>query len=120
MTNLTDLYVDSMTLNSIHLHEDIGANGAISLREGVVTISKAGVNTTTIVNPVATTDDFKRLHIVSLTANAHTLAVTASSFGGGGGGEDLATFANKAGSSITLMAYQGLWYAIYGEGVAIT
>lgn len=87
------------------------ADGAITVKNGVCFIAKtvAGVVSATLADPTATTDDFKRLVIVSNQAQANTVT-SASSFGGGGAGEDVATFSGAVGDTLCLMAYQGKWY----------
>lgn len=72
----------------------------------------------TLANPTATTDDFKRLSIRSLTAQAHTVTVTGG-FGNGSTGEDVATFSGAIGDGIELMAYQGYWYITGAHQVAV-
>jgi hypothetical protein len=121
MTNFTDLNVASLTLGgAVAIHEDLPDTALISIKQGMVTLSKAGVVTTTLAKPTATTDDFKRLSVFSLTANAHTLAIVGGSFGNGGGGEDLATFGGAIGDGISLLAYQGQWYITGTNNITVT
>ena len=120
MTNFTDLTVDSLTKGGVHLHEDLPVTALISINEGVVTLSNAAAPVVaTLAKPTATTDDFKRLHVISLAAQAHTLAIVGGSFGNGGVGEDVATFLNKIGTNIALIAYQGEWYIVGGLGITV-
>lgn len=119
MTNLTDLTVDSTTIGGQNLpapssHAYVSA-GAIAEKHGCVTLAKtsAGTMAMTVVNPVATTDDYKILHILNAQAQANTVAVTASTFGNSTGTDyDVATFGAAVGNTLTLMAYQGYWYVI--------
>lgn len=98
----------------------ISANGAISQKQGTVVITKAGVAALTIADPTATTDDFKVLRIISVTANAHTLDNSAGSgFNGGGAASDVGTFGGAKGDNIVLMAYQGVWYVISKVNVTL-
>jgi len=89
------------------------ADGAITVKNGICFIAKtvAGVVAATLANPTATTDDFKRLTIVSNQAQANTVTVTGG-FGNGGAGEDVATASGVVGDTLHLMAYQGYWYII--------
>jgi hypothetical protein len=98
----------------------IVADGAINIKNGVVTIAKtvAGVVATTLANPTAGTDDFKRLLIISNQAQANTVTVTGG-FGGGGAGEDVCTFGGDIGDCIELMAYGGKWYIVGGHQYTI-
>lgn len=95
----------------IEAAQTLVADGAITVKNGVCIISKTvpGVVAATLADPVATTDDYKRLTIVNGTAHASTVT-SASSFGGGGAGEDVATMSATVGDTLCLMAYQGKWY----------
>ena len=114
MTNMTDLAIDSLTMgviNTAPTTESLGdASPAISIKDGVVLLTRAGVSACTLANPVATTDDFKRLTICATTANAHTVAVT-DGFGNAGASKVKATFqGTNKGDTLDLMAYGGYWY----------
>lgn len=128
MTNLTDLTLSStltlsdgvaLTATATELNklsdmdtaQLLVADGAITVKNGVCLIAKtvAGVVAATLADPTATTDDYKRLTIISNQAQANTVT-SASSFGGGGAGEDVATFSGAIGDTLSLMAYQGKWY----------
>lgn len=89
------------------------ADGAITVKNGICAIAKtvAGVVAATLADPTATTDDFKRLVIISAQAQANTVT-SASSFGGGGAGEDVCTFSGAIGDTLSLIAYGGKWYII--------
>lgn len=119
MTNLTDVTVDALTLSGSTLHEELTDTALISIDMGVVTLNKAGVIAATLAKPTATTDDFKRLYIVSVTAQLHTLAIVGGSFGNGGAGEDVASFGAVKGNNIALMAFGGEWYITGGLGVTV-
>ena len=96
------------------------ADGAITVKNGACFIAKtvAGVVAATLADPTATTDDFKRLVIVSNQAQANTVT-SASSFGGGGAGEDVCTFSGAVGDTLELMAYGGKWYVVGGHQFTI-
>jgi hypothetical protein len=89
------------------------ADGAITIKNGVCKIAKtvAGVVAATLADPTAGTDDGKVLLIVSNQAQANTVT-SATSFGGGGAGENVATFGGDIGDSLTLRAHDGKWYII--------
>lgn len=112
-TNLDILVVNQLLVGDQELFaptsQVLTDDGAITVKNGVCALNKAGAIAATLANPTADTDDFKRLSIVSLTAQAHTVTVTGG-FGGGGGGEDIATFSGVIGDGIDLIAYQGKWY----------
>lgn len=100
--------------------QDIVANGAITIKSGVVKIAKtvAGVVATTIANPTAGDDDFKELLIISNQAQANTVTCTGG-FGNGGSGEDVITFSGAVGDNVRLMAYGGYWYIVGGHQYAV-
>jgi len=85
------------------------ANGAITIKSGIVTLSKSSVLAATLADPTAGTDDGKELFIIALTAQAHTVT-SASSFGGGGSSYDVATYGGAIGNTMTLKAFNGKWY----------
>lgn len=118
-TNLTDLYLERLTIGADQLGQAMTVNGLIAIDQGVVTLGKAGILAATLAKPTATTDDFKLLTVTSLTAFAHTLALSAGTFGDGGAGYTTATFGAAAGNSITLLAYQAQWYIVGYRGVTL-
>lgn len=115
MTNLTDLTVTSLTVNGYPMDAPttgtLAANGAVSIKNGVFTLTKAdGAITATLANPTAITDDGKRLTIVSTSARAHTVAIATTGFGNAGAGKIKATFSGVVGDTLDLVAFQGFWY----------
>jgi len=92
--------------------------GAITVKNGVCLLNKAGAIAATLANPTDVTDDFKRLSIRSLTAQAHTVTVTGG-FGNGSTGEDVATFSGAIGDGLELMAYGGFWYITGSHQVTV-
>ena len=134
MSNLTDLDVTSLSINSTSVTATAGqlnlntietaqllvADGAITVKNGICLIAKtvAGVVAATLADPTATTDDYKRLTIISNQAQLNTVT-SASSFGGGGAGEDVCTFSGAIGDCRHLSAYQGKWYITGGHQFTI-
>lgn len=96
------------------------ADGAITVKNGVCKIAKtvAGVVAATLDDPTDVTDDFKRLTIISNQAQANTVT-SASSFGGGGAGEDVCTFSGAIGDTLELIAHGGKWYVVGGHQFTI-
>lgn len=86
------------------------ASGAIAEKNGTVFLTKAGVAAMTLSAPTATSDDNKQLTIISTTAQAHTVNQASPGFNSGGAASDVATFGGAIGDSISLVAYQGVWY----------
>lgn len=109
-----------LNLNDKDAVQNLVADGAISIKNGVVLIAKtvAGVVAATLANPTDVTDDFKRLLIISNQAQANTVTVTGG-FGGGGAGEDVCTFSGAVGDCIELLAYGGKWYIVGGHQFTI-
>lgn len=146
MTDLTDLNVTSLSINSTAItstaaelnildgvtatadelnrsdfsYQLLAADGAITVKNGICFIAKtvAGVVAATLADPTTTADDFKRLTIISNQAQANTVT-SASSFGGGGSGEDVCTFSGVVGDSLELIAYGGKWYVVGGHQFTI-
>lgn len=131
MTELTDLNVASLTVNSVAVSatpaelnnaadrdalQTLVADGAITVKNGVCKIAKtvAGVVAATLADPTDVIDDFKRLVIISNQAQLNTVT-SASSFGGGGAGEDVITFSGAIGDTVELMAHGGKWYICGGH-----
>lgn len=94
------------------------ANGAITIKDGYVVLTKAGVAAMTLADPTATTDDGKELTVIALTANAHTVTI-ASGLNGAGAGADVGTFGGAVGDRFSVVAYNGKWYAS-GVNVNVT
>lgn len=105
-----------LNLNDKDTVQNLVADGAITVKNGVCLIAKteAGVVAATLANPTATTDDYKRLLIISNQAEANTVTLTGG-FGNGGAGEDVCTFSGAVGDCIELMAYGAKWYVVGGH-----
>lgn len=110
-----------LNLNDKDTVQNLVADGAITVKNGVCLIAKteAGVVAATLANPTATTDDYKRLLIISNQAQANTVTLTGG-FGNGGAGEDVCTFSGAVGDCIELMAYGAKWYVVGGHQFALT
>lgn len=95
------------------------ANGAITIVDGYVYLTKAGVAAMTLADPPK---KFKgtTLTIIALTANAHTVSNAAGSgFNGGGAGADVGTFGGAVGDKLVLTAYNGVWYVVDNTNVTL-
>lgn len=109
-----------MTSGDIQHQGQVGlVSGAITIKSGIMPITKVGVAAMTLASPIATTDDYKRLLIVAATAAAHTVTQTAPGFNNAGVAADVATFA-AVGDSMEVMAYQGVWYVVSLRGVLLS
>lgn len=98
------------------------ANGAITIKEGNVWLTKAGVAAMTLALPIAGQpsaggDDGRELTILDTTGNAHTVTTPAS---GINGADHIATFGGTAGQVATLVAYNGSWWVTLKSGVTLS
>jgi hypothetical protein len=86
------------------------ASGAISQKEGLVTISKSSdVATMTLADPSTPADDGKLLRVVSKTAKAHVITITG---GLAGGSDNTVTLGGAIGDLVQLQAIGGKWYML--------
>lgn len=98
--------------------EVASTDGAISIKHGVVMITKPTAAALTLAAPTAGVDDGKTLHIISATAAAHTVTLSGG-LNGAGAGADVGTFAAAAANRFSVVAYNGAWWAL-GVNVNVT
>jgi hypothetical protein len=100
----------------------LSASGAVPVVGGKYAITKSSaIAALTLAAPNSGTMDGVKLEFVSSTAYAHTItAMSLLNNGGSGVPYTTATFAAHAGASITLMAYQGLWYVLSIDNVTLS
>jgi uncharacterized Zn-binding protein involved in type VI secretion len=91
-------------------------NGAIAAVSGSYAITKgSALASSTLATPVTTDDDGIIMRFVSTTAYAHVISVASGKINGGS--LTTITFTSAAiGDSVTVMAYQGIWYTIGTTG----
>ena len=91
-------------------------DGAIASAPGTIAITKgSALGSSTLATPTTTTHDGYILRIVSTTAYAHVVSVASGKINGGA--LTTITFTSGAiGDSVTLIAYQGVWYTIGTTG----
>jgi len=94
-------------------------DGAITVQPGVAVITKATAAVLTLAAPTAGTHDGVVLIIISSTAAAHTVTQTTPGFNGGGAATDVATAAVAIGSSLILVAYNGVWLIANNTGFTL-
>lgn len=95
------------------------ANGAITIIDGYVYLTKAGVAAMTLADPPLDANGVT-LTILALTANAHTVSNAAGSgFNGGGAGADVGTFGGAVGDKLVVTAYGGKWYVVHNTNVTL-
>ncbi len=96
----------------------MSADGAITIRSGIVSVTKTGVCAMTLAAPDYS-DNGKRLVIDSHTAQAHTLTISGG-LRGAGSGADVGTFGGAIGDGIELYAYNGSWFPVPGTNVNVS
>lgn len=94
------------------------ANGALTIAEGMVAITKSGVCALTLAAPAAAQNGL-RMTIVATTAHAHTVTHTDPGFNGAGTSGDVATFGGAVGDSMEIVAYGGKWHVITLRNVTL-
>lgn len=94
------------------------ASGAITIKDGFVVFTRAGVAAFTLADPTAGTDDGKQLTIIATTAHAHTVTI-AGGLNGAGAAADVGTFGGAVGDRFSVVAYNGKWWAA-GATVNVT
>jgi len=108
---------DGVSGGFIPASQVMAADGAITIKNGVVFITKSSAAAITLAAPISGTDDFKTLKILSATAQAHTVTNASPGFNGGGAGSDVGTFGAAKGNGFVAVAYQGTWYVQSNVGV---
>jgi hypothetical protein len=82
-------------------------------------ITKGSIEANTLAAPTAGADDGSTIIITSSTAFSHTLTATGL-LKTGTANVNVATFPAFAGGSLTLLAYNGLWYVQSQVGITFT
>jgi hypothetical protein len=98
----------------------LSASGAIDPHTAArYVITKSGIAALTLAAPTSGADDGLNIEIISSTANAHTLTATGL-FEDGASHVNVATWPSAIGGSISLVAYQGKWYVLALQVVAMS
>lgn len=92
------------------------ADGALTIENSTVVVTKAGVCAMTLAAPSAAQNG-TRIEIVSATANAHTVTVATAGFNDLGAAGDVATFGGAKGDGLTVVAYAGDWYILHRTNI---
>jgi len=95
------------------------ADGAITIADSTVLITKATAAALTLAAPTAAKNGTK-ITIVATTAAAHTVTATTIGFNAGNAGTDLGTFGGAIGDGLTVIAYSGEWYVISNINVTFS
>jgi hypothetical protein len=94
------------------------ADGAITIRDGVVFITKATAAALTLAAPNNGEDNGKVLYVIATTAAAHTVTISGG-LNGAGASADVGTFGGAVGDQFAVVAYNGVWYR-YGAFTNVT
>lgn len=97
-------------------YQVLSADGAITIANGTVVITKSGVCAITLDNPP--TEGVHELKIISTTAQAHTVTYTAG-FGGGTTSRDVATWGGAISDGMVIIGYNGVWYVSSTRNVTL-
>lgn len=87
----------------------IAGDGAITIADSVVILTKGSAAAITLAAPTAVTHDGMRIDIIAGSAQAHVVTTTGAA---GGAGQDVLTFGGAINDSISLIARNALWYII--------
>lgn len=120
LTNRFPAYANGNFIVFLEESAVASADGAISVKDGVVYVTKASAAALTLADPASVTDDGKKLSIISTTAAAHTVSNAAGSgFNAGGAASDVGTFGAAKGNNLILRAYGGKWLVESSVGVTL-
>jgi hypothetical protein len=100
--------------NAIRTPTVISGDGAITVAPGTIVLTKGSAAAITLAAPTATDHDGYVINVVSTTAYAHVITFASGKINGGS--NVTITFGNVAGSGVTLIAYQGVWYTLANWG----
>lgn len=96
------------------------ADGAITIQDGIVHITKGTAAALTLADPADPADNGKVLRINASTAAAHTVDNSAGSgFNGGGASSDVGTFGGAIGDGFEVYAYAGVWWVTNNLNVTL-
>jgi hypothetical protein len=96
----------------------ITGDGAITIQNAIVLLSKAGAGAITIAAPTAGTHDGILIEVITLTAQAHVITSGVEGFNDKGSSGTV-TFTAAIGNSVTLRAWNGNWYVVNANGVTV-
>lgn len=98
------------------------ATGAVSIKEGTLFLTYAGVAAFTLAAPIAGAqsaggDDGRELTVIDVGGHAHTITTPSNVINGN---KHIATFGGTVGQFGTLVAYNGVWYLAASSGVTLS
>lgn len=112
--------VDGLLVKDGHIGagQAITGDGAITIAQDMVVLSKGSAAAITIAAPTAGVHDFMEITVVTLTAQAHVITQGTVGFNAKGSSGTV-TFTAAIGNSVTLRAYNGNWYTVVKNGVTV-
>lgn len=84
-------------------------DGAITIQNAYVVLSKGSAAAITLAKPTAGTHDGIVIQVIAISAQAHVITGSVDGFNAKGSSGTL-TFGGAIGDSVTLRAYNGHWY----------
>lgn len=96
----------------------ITGDGAITIQNAYVVLSKGSAAAITLAAPTAGTHDGIRITVVAISAQAHVITGSVDGFNAKGS-SGTATFGGALGDSVTFIAYNGHWYTTSKVNVTI-
>jgi hypothetical protein len=96
----------------------ITGDGAITIQNAIVLLSKAGAGAITLAAPTAGTHDLLEIEVITLTAQAHVITGGVVGFNAKGSSGTI-TFTAAIGNSVRLRAWNGHWYVVGKNGVTV-
>lgn len=96
----------------------ITGDGAITIQNATVLLSKAGAGAITLAAPTAGTHDLIEIEVITLTAQAHVITSAVDGFNAKGSSGTV-TFTAAIGNSVRLKAWNGHWYTVGKNGVTV-
>ena len=97
-------------------YQVIATNGAATIANGVVVITKGTACAVTLGTPTSAQNGTK-ITFISTTAAAHTVTAGTIGFNAGDAAKDVGTFGAAIGNGFTCIAYEGEWYVTYATNV---
>lgn len=102
----------------VGVKQAITGDGAITIQNATVYLSKAGAGAITLAAPTSGTHDGIRITVISTTAQAHVITSGVDGFNAKGS-SGTATFGGAIGDSVTFEADTGHWYTVATRNVTI-
>jgi hypothetical protein len=119
-TATNGVVIDGLTIKDgvVGVVQAITGDGAITIQNAYVVLSKAGAGAITLAAPTAGTHDGIVIEVIAISAQAHVITGGVDGFNAKGS-SGTATFGGAIGDSVTFRAYNGHWYTVALVNVTI-